>query len=47
MPASIPVALEVLMEQLTRELGPEEVARRVRKKAARALGDMGKPTGVY
>lgn len=37
MPAGIPVALEVPMERLTREIGPEAVARRVREAAARVL----------
>lgn len=36
-PAGIPVALEVPMERLTREAGPEEVARRVRQAVARVL----------
>ena len=35
MPPNIPVALEVPMETLTREAGPEEVARRVREAASR------------
>jgi sugar phosphate isomerase/epimerase len=39
MPADIPVALEVPMERLTREIGPEAVARRVREAAGRALGE--------
>lgn len=37
MPPGIPVALEVPMEGLTREAGPEEVARRAREGAARVL----------
>jgi sugar phosphate isomerase/epimerase len=37
LPPGIPVALEVPMEQLTREAGPEEVARRVRAAAARLI----------
>ena len=37
MPPGIPVALEVPMEKLTRERGPEEVARRAREGAARVL----------
>jgi sugar phosphate isomerase/epimerase len=37
MPSGIPVALEVPMATLTSEVGPEEVARRVRKAAARVL----------
>ncbi len=37
LPKGIPVALEVPMEQLTREAGPEEVARRVREAAVRLL----------
>jgi sugar phosphate isomerase/epimerase len=46
LPAGIPVALEVPMERLTREAGPEEVARRVRQAAARVLtGVEGRSTG--
>ena len=37
MPPGIPVALEVPMEALTREIGPEAVVRRVREAAARLL----------
>jgi sugar phosphate isomerase/epimerase len=37
MPPGIPVTLEVPMEKLTRERGPEEVARRAREGAARVL----------
>jgi sugar phosphate isomerase/epimerase len=37
MPRDIPVALEVPMEKLTHERGPEEVARRAREGAARVL----------
>ncbi len=37
MPADIPVALEVPMERLTREIGPEGVARRAREGARRLL----------
>lgn len=37
MPVGIPVALEVPMERLTREAGPEEVARRARQAAVRLL----------
>jgi len=37
MPPGIPVALEVPMERLTRQVGPEEVARRAREAAARML----------
>ena len=37
MPRNIPVALEVPMERLSRELGAEEVARRVRKAAGHVL----------
>jgi sugar phosphate isomerase/epimerase len=37
MPAGIPVALEVPMEKLTREVGPEAVALRVREAATRLL----------
>ena len=37
MPPGIPVALEVPMEKLTRERGPEEVARRAREGAAGVL----------
>lgn len=37
MPAGIPVAVEVPMERLTREMGPEEVARRARQAAVRVL----------
>ena len=33
LPPGIPIALEVPMAQLTREVGPEEVARRVREAA--------------
>jgi sugar phosphate isomerase/epimerase len=40
MPAGIPVALEVPMETLTREVGPDEVARRVREAAARVLAEV-------
>jgi sugar phosphate isomerase/epimerase len=40
MPAGIPVALEIPMETLTREVGPEEVARRVREAAARVLANV-------
>ena len=35
MPPDIPVAIEVPMETLTREAGPEEVAKRAREAAAR------------
>jgi sugar phosphate isomerase/epimerase len=38
MPKGIPVALEVPMEALTRVIGPEGVARRVREAAGRLLG---------
>ena len=38
MPAGIPVSLEVPMEALTRAIGPESVARRIREAAARLLG---------
>jgi sugar phosphate isomerase/epimerase len=38
MPAGIPLALEVPMETLTREIGPEAVARRAREAAGRVLG---------
>lgn len=34
MPKNTPIALEVPMDRLTREVGPEEVARRVREQAA-------------
>lgn len=37
LPPGIPIGLEVPMERLTRERGPEEVARRVREAAGRAL----------
>jgi sugar phosphate isomerase/epimerase len=37
MPPDIPVAVEIPMERLTREVGPEEVARRAREAAARVL----------
>nr|WP_294521482.1 TIM barrel protein [uncultured Rhodopila sp.] len=37
MPRGIPVALEVPMEALTRAIGPEGVARRVREAASRLL----------
>lgn len=37
MPPAIPVAVEIPMEGLTRRVGPEEVARRARDAAARAL----------
>jgi sugar phosphate isomerase/epimerase len=37
MPPEIPIALEVPMQGLTREVGPEEVARRVREAATRLL----------
>jgi sugar phosphate isomerase/epimerase len=40
MPAGIPIALEVPMDSLSREIGPEGVARRVRKSAARLLHDV-------
>ncbi len=40
MPAGIPVALEVPMDTLTRKIGPEAVARRVREAAARVLRDV-------
>jgi sugar phosphate isomerase/epimerase len=40
MPPGIPVALEVPMDQLTRERGPEEVARRAREGAARVFATM-------
>ena len=40
MPPGIPVALEVPMDKLTRERGPEEVARRAREGAARLLAIM-------
>jgi sugar phosphate isomerase/epimerase len=39
MPAGIPIALEVPMERLTREIGAEAVARRVREAAGRVLGE--------
>ena len=39
LPADIPIALEVPMEALTREVGPEVVARRVREAASRLLSD--------
>ena len=35
LPADLPIALEVPMETLTREIGPEEVALRVRQAASR------------
>jgi sugar phosphate isomerase/epimerase len=37
MPSGIPIGLEVPMERLTGEIGPEAVARRVRDAAARVL----------
>jgi sugar phosphate isomerase/epimerase len=37
MPPGVPVAVETPMERLTREVGPEEVARRAREAAARTL----------
>ena len=37
LPHRIPIALEVPMARLTREVGPEEVARRVREAAVRLL----------
>ena len=40
MPPGITVALEVPMHQLTRERGPEEVARRAREGAARVFATM-------
>jgi sugar phosphate isomerase/epimerase len=39
MPAEIPIALEVPMETLTREIGSEAVVRRVREAAGRLLGE--------
>jgi sugar phosphate isomerase/epimerase len=39
MPKGIPVALEVPMEALTRQIGPEGVARRVRQAAGRLVGE--------
>jgi sugar phosphate isomerase/epimerase len=42
MPAGIPMTLEVPMERLTREIGPEEVARRVCQRAAQVLSDIGR-----
>ena len=38
MPPGIPIALEVPMAQLTREVGAEAVARRVREAGDRLLG---------
>lgn len=46
MPANIPVALEVPMETLTREAGPEAVARRAIEGARRLLGDASRGSGV-
>ncbi|MGO4570823.1 sugar phosphate isomerase/epimerase family protein [Microvirga sp. 2TAF3] len=44
LPSEIPVALEVPMEELTRDVGPEEVARRARDAALRVLAGMkGRP----
>ncbi len=40
MPGHIPVALEVPMERLTSEIGPEGVARRVREGAQRVLAQV-------
>lgn len=42
MPASIPVALEVPMETLTRDQGPEAVARRAIEGAKRVMAAMGR-----
>jgi sugar phosphate isomerase/epimerase len=39
LPPGIPIALEVPMESLAREIGPEAVARRVREAAGRVLGE--------
>jgi sugar phosphate isomerase/epimerase len=41
MPLGIPVALEVPMQALTREIGAEAVARRVREAAVRVLARRG------
>jgi sugar phosphate isomerase/epimerase len=42
MPPGIPVALEVPMERLTREIGPEQVALRVRQNASELLDGAGR-----
>jgi sugar phosphate isomerase/epimerase len=47
MPQGIPVALEVPMTAMTAAEGAEAVARRVREKAVRALGSVGKPAELY
>ena len=39
MPPDIPIALEVPMTSLAREIGPEAVARRVREAADRLLAE--------
>jgi len=46
LPPGIPIALEVPMERLTREIGPEEVARRVREAAVRLLAPNDRPAAA-
>ena len=45
LPHGIPIALEVPMERLTREVGPEEVARRVREAGDRLLTQLDHGSG--
>ena len=45
LPHGIPIALEVPMERLTREVGPEEVARRVRAAGDRLLSQLDQGRG--